>query len=102
MAIELVDGPRDDPRSFGMLEQPLRICNRGTGPWANHAWDRGTYLTYFGLVLKVSSALQGYLEFPHAAKVFRIRRETSKIKAGKVTADTAYGANSLTAEKSKP
>jgi hypothetical protein len=52
MALERVDWPRDDPRWFSILEQPLRIWNHGTGPWANHAWDRGTYLTCFRLVVE--------------------------------------------------
>lgn len=49
--------------------------------------------------------MQGYLDFPHAAQVFRIHRKTSYIKAGKVTKvteETAYGVTSLTAEKAKP
>jgi ankyrin repeat protein len=52
MALEHVDWPRDDPRWFTILEQPLRIWNHGSGHWANHAWDRGTYLTCFRLVLE--------------------------------------------------
>ncbi len=52
--------------------------------------------------IQVSSALRGCLEFPHAAQAFHIHRKTSYIKAGKVTEETAYGVNSLTAEKAKP
>jgi ankyrin repeat protein len=52
MALERVDWPRDDPRWFTTLEQPLRIWNHGSGHWANHAWDRGTYLTCFRRVLE--------------------------------------------------
>lgn len=51
IALERVDWPRDDPRWFGILEQPLRIWNHGSGHWANHEWDRSTYLTCFRLVL---------------------------------------------------
>src|SRR5262249_54925962 len=52
MALERVDWPRDDLRWFNILEQPLRIWNHGSGHWANHEWDRGTYLTCFRLVLE--------------------------------------------------
>jgi len=51
MALEGIDWPRDDPRWFEVLEQPLRIWNHGSGHWANPDWDRGTYLTCFRLVL---------------------------------------------------
>ena len=51
MALERVDWPRDDPRWFHILEQPLRLWNHGSGDWANPAWDRGTYLECFRLVL---------------------------------------------------
>jgi hypothetical protein len=51
MALERVDWPRDDPRWFHILEQPLRIWNHGSGGWANPEWDRGTYLECFRLVL---------------------------------------------------
>ena len=52
MALALVDWPRDDPRWFGILEQPLRIWNHSSGHWANHEWDRGSYLTCFRLLLE--------------------------------------------------
>jgi ankyrin repeat protein len=52
MALDRVDWPRDDPRWFPILEQPLRIWNHGSGHWANHAWDRSTYVTCFRLVLE--------------------------------------------------
>lgn len=52
MALELVDWPRDDERWFGILEQPLRIWNHGSGHWANSEWDRGTYASCFRLVLE--------------------------------------------------
>lgn len=51
MALEHVDWPRGDPRWFAVLEQPLRIWNHGSTPWARHDWDRGTYLTCFRLIL---------------------------------------------------
>jgi hypothetical protein len=47
MALAHVDWPRDDPRWFPVLEQPLRIWNHGTAPWARHDWARDTYLTCF-------------------------------------------------------
>ena len=52
MALERVDWSREDPRWFGILEQPLRIWNHGSGHWANPEWDRGTYLECFRQVLK--------------------------------------------------
>jgi ankyrin repeat protein len=52
MALEYVDWPRDDPRWYRILEQPLRIWNHGSGHWASPEWDRGTYLTCFRLVLE--------------------------------------------------
>jgi ankyrin repeat protein len=52
MALELVQWPRDDPRWFGILEQPLRMKNHSPGYWGNDEWDRGTYLTCFRLILE--------------------------------------------------
>ena len=49
MALERVEWPRDDPRWFTTLEQPLRIWTHGSG---GQDWDRGTYLTCFRLVLE--------------------------------------------------
>jgi hypothetical protein len=49
MALERVDWPRDDPRWFNMLEQPLRIWSHGSG---SREWDRSTYLTCFRLLLE--------------------------------------------------
>ena len=49
MALERVEWPRDDPRWFTTLEQPLRIWTHGSG---GAGWDRGTYLTCFRLVLE--------------------------------------------------
>jgi ankyrin repeat protein len=52
MALEHVNWARGDPRWYGILEQPLRIWNHGSGHWASPEWDRGTYLTCFRLVLE--------------------------------------------------
>jgi ankyrin repeat protein len=49
MALERVDWPRDDPRWFPTLEQPLRIWTHGSG---SLVWDRSTYLECFRLVLQ--------------------------------------------------
>jgi ankyrin repeat protein len=49
MALEGVDWPRDDPRWFPILEQPLRIWTHGSG---SAAWDRSTYLACFRLLLE--------------------------------------------------
>ena len=47
-ALNLVDWPRDDPRWFSMLEQPLRIWTHGS---ISSEWDRSTYLECFRLLL---------------------------------------------------
>jgi ankyrin repeat protein len=49
MALERVGWPRDDPRWFEMLEQPLRLWAHGSGS-AN--WDRTTYFICFRLLLE--------------------------------------------------
>jgi ankyrin repeat protein len=49
MALERVDWPRDDPRWFSMLEQPLRAWTHGT---VSESWNPNTYLTCFRLLLE--------------------------------------------------
>jgi ankyrin repeat protein len=49
MALERVDWPRDDPRWFGMLEQPLRAWAHGS---VSETWDKNTYLACFRLLLE--------------------------------------------------
>ena len=49
MALERVNWPRDDPRWFTMLEQPLRTWTHGSG---SDDWPRDTYVTCFRLVLE--------------------------------------------------
>jgi hypothetical protein len=49
MALEQVTWPRDDPRWFTMLEQPLRTWTFGSG---SADWPRDTYITCFGLILE--------------------------------------------------
>jgi ankyrin repeat protein len=48
VALNLVDWPRDDPRWFSILEQPLRIWRHGS---ISAEWDRSTYLECFRLLL---------------------------------------------------
>ena len=48
LALERVDWPRDDPRWFTVLEQPLRTWTHGSG---SADWLRDTYVTCFRLVL---------------------------------------------------
>jgi ankyrin repeat protein len=48
MALEHVDWRRDDPRWFGILEQPLRKWSHGS---VAETWDASTYLTCFRLIL---------------------------------------------------
>jgi hypothetical protein len=49
MALERVAWPRDDPRWFGVLEQPLRLWTHGR---ISKDWDRTTYLACFRLLLQ--------------------------------------------------
>lgn len=59
MALDRVDWPRDDPRWFHVLEQPLRIWTHGS---IGADWDRGTYLTCFRLVLhRCNPSIRGRL-----------------------------------------
>ena len=44
--------PRDDPRWFGVLEQPLRIWHHGSSHWSRPDWDRTTYPECFRLLLE--------------------------------------------------
>jgi hypothetical protein len=48
MALERVDWPRDDPRWFAMLEQPLRTWGFGA---VSRNWENSTYLACFKLLL---------------------------------------------------
>lgn len=53
MALERIRWPRDDPRWYGKLWDPLCYWNHMPGiPTANPELDRGTYLTCFRLVLE--------------------------------------------------
>ena len=52
LALEHIDWPRDDPRWFGILEQPLRIWSHGSRHWARPDWDRTTYRICFHLILE--------------------------------------------------
>lgn len=49
MALDRIDWPRDDPRWFGMLEQPLRSWTHGP---SGDTYDQSTYLTCFKMLLK--------------------------------------------------
>ena len=63
LALEHVGWPRDDPRWFPILEQPLRIWNHGNAPWARHDWDRTTYPRCLALVLeRCDPNIRGRLE----------------------------------------
>ncbi len=52
--------------------------------------------------IQVSSALQGYVTFPHAHQVFRLHRTVIHLKSGKITEETFHGITSLTSEKASP
>ncbi len=49
-----------------------------------------------------STELQGYLDFPYAAQVFCIQRDTRELTTGKCRAETVYGVTSLGPEKADP
>ena len=49
MALDRVEWPRDDPRWFGMLEQPLRSWTHGP---SGDSYDESTYLTCFRMLLE--------------------------------------------------
>ena len=49
-----------------------------------------------------SSELQGYLDFPYAAQVYCLQRETTEFTTGKFRAETVYGVTCLTAPKAGP
>jgi ankyrin repeat protein len=53
MALARIDWPRNDPRWYWKLQDPLCFWNHMPGiPTANPEFDRGTYLTCFRLVLE--------------------------------------------------
>ncbi len=52
--------------------------------------------------ITVSSALQGYLNWPGVAQVFKVERHFVRLRDGKVTDQIRYGVTSLTAEEASP
>jgi ankyrin repeat protein len=51
LALAHLEWPRDDPRWFGALEQPLRIWHHSGRHWARPDWDRAAYQTCFRMIL---------------------------------------------------
>lgn len=49
-----------------------------------------------------STELEGYLDFPYAAQVFCIQRDTTALSSGKIHTQTVYGLTSLSPEKADP
>jgi predicted transposase YbfD/YdcC len=49
-----------------------------------------------------SAELNGYLDFPHAAQVFAIQRDTTEMVSQKLRSETVYGITSMTAERADP
>lgn len=49
-----------------------------------------------------STELVGYIDFPYAAQVFCIQRDTRELTTGKCRAETVYGVTSLGPEKADP
>ena len=72
-----------------LFPPPVRQTNKGHGRIETRT-------------IQVSTELQGYLDFPHAAQVFRIHRKTIHVKSGKVTEEVAYGVTSLTRQQAAP
>jgi hypothetical protein len=52
--------------------------------------------------LWASSELEGYLDFPYAAQVYRLERETTQLTTGKFRAETVHGVSSLSSPKAGP
>jgi len=50
----------------------------------------------------VSTALQGYTDFPYLEQVFRVERSRTIVKTGKVEQETVYGITSLSSTKATP
>lgn len=46
-----------------------------------------------------STELVGYLDFPYAAQVFCIQRDSTELVSGKFRTETVYGITSLSSEK---
>jgi hypothetical protein len=49
-----------------------------------------------------SAELTGYIDFPHAAQVFAIQRETIELVSDKSRSEIVYGLTSATAERAAP
>jgi predicted transposase YbfD/YdcC len=52
--------------------------------------------------ITVSSALQGYLDWPGVQQVFRLERHFTRLKDGKEMREVVYGVTSLTARQARP
>ncbi|HEY7192035.1 MAG TPA: ankyrin repeat domain-containing protein [Vicinamibacterales bacterium] len=50
--LDHITWPRDDPRWFTVLEQPLRIWHHGSSHWSRPDWNRATYPDCFRLLLE--------------------------------------------------
>ena len=46
--------------------------------------------------------MQDYLDFPYAAQVYCLQRETTELSTGKFRSETVYGVTSLSAPKAGP
>ena len=49
-----------------------------------------------------SAELTGYIDFPYAAQVFAIQRETTDMVSQNFRSEIVYGITSLTAERARP
>jgi len=64
-------------------------------------WDRGHGRIELRTI-RTSSALQGYLTFPHAVQVFRLDRQTTDLLGRRPRRETAYGITSLSPQQAGP
>lgn len=52
--------------------------------------------------LQTSTTLTGYIKFPHAQQVFRIRRVTTDLKGNLLRSEVVYGITSLSVDEASP
>ena len=52
--------------------------------------------------IRVSSALKGFLDWPHMEQVFQLQRDALHTKTGEATHEEVYGLTSLTAQEAGP
>ena len=79
----------------------MRICTWKRFPPQHTTLDKGHGRLEVRR-LWASSELQDYLDFPYAAQVFCLQRETTELSTGKLRSETVYGVTSLSSQKAGP